>query len=243
MQMVKIQIPDKKQSAKAFLEMSCRGRILCFADDVYIVPEPALDLLAHLQLQYHELGRGGFEYAEKALRDAQSKRRYSMDILNQTDPEIYQAIQGERQRQQQGLEMIASENYTAPPSWRPRVRVLTNKYAEGYPGKRYYGGCEFVDVAEASPSNACQEALWRRARQRPAPLRRPGQHGRVLRLPQAGRHHPGHGPRPRRPSHARHELNFSGKYYKIVRYGVAGRPNTSTSTSRPVWPESTSRKW
>ena len=70
MQMVKIQISDKKESAKALVEMSGRGRVLCFADDVYIVPEPALDLLAKLRITYQELGRGGFDYAEKALRDS-----------------------------------------------------------------------------------------------------------------------------------------------------------------------------
>jgi hypothetical protein len=70
MQMVKIQIPDKKESARALVEMSGRGRVLCFADDVYIVPEPALVLLTGLGIQYQELGRGGYDYAEKALRDA-----------------------------------------------------------------------------------------------------------------------------------------------------------------------------
>jgi hypothetical protein len=70
MQMVKIQIPDKKESAKALVAMSGRGRVLCFADDIYIVPEPALELLADLGIGYQELGRGGFDYAEKALRDA-----------------------------------------------------------------------------------------------------------------------------------------------------------------------------
>ncbi len=68
--MVKIQIADKQESARALVEMSGRGRVLCFADDVYIVPEPALQLLAGLKIQYVELGRGGFDYAEKALRDA-----------------------------------------------------------------------------------------------------------------------------------------------------------------------------
>ena len=70
MQMVKIQIPDKKESAKALVQMSGRGRVICFADDVYIVPEPALDLLAKLDITFQELGRGGLDYAEKALRDA-----------------------------------------------------------------------------------------------------------------------------------------------------------------------------
>src|SRR5580692_7005102 len=71
-----------------------------------------------------------------------------MDILQQADPEVFAAVQGERHRQQFGLEMIASENYTSPAIMAAQGSCLTNKYAEGYPGKRYYGGCEFVDVAE-----------------------------------------------------------------------------------------------
>src|SRR5207244_6059799 len=71
-----------------------------------------------------------------------------MDILKQQDLEVWEAIQGERRRQQEGLEMIASENYTSPAVLEAQGSVLTNKYAEGYPGRRYYGGCEFVDVIE-----------------------------------------------------------------------------------------------
>src|ERR1700692_1018745 len=71
-----------------------------------------------------------------------------MNALQQADPDIYQAIQNEERRQQDGLEMIASENYTSAAVMQAQGSVLTNKYAEGYPGRRYYGGCEFVDVAE-----------------------------------------------------------------------------------------------
>ncbi|MFZ5828603.1 MAG: serine hydroxymethyltransferase [Planctomycetota bacterium] len=71
-----------------------------------------------------------------------------MTFLQQADPEVWAAISGEQQRQRCGLEMIASENYTSPAVMQAVGSVLTNKYAEGYPGKRYYGGCEFVDVAE-----------------------------------------------------------------------------------------------
>jgi glycine hydroxymethyltransferase len=71
-----------------------------------------------------------------------------MDVLQRTDPEVWQAIQAERGRQQDGLEMIASENYTSPAVMAAQGSVLTNKYAEGYPGKRYYGGCEHVDTVE-----------------------------------------------------------------------------------------------
>src|SRR5438045_5528184 len=71
-----------------------------------------------------------------------------MDLLKTADAEIWQAIHDERRRQQDGLEMIASENYTSPAVMAAQGSVLTNKYAEGLPGKRYYGGCEWVDVAE-----------------------------------------------------------------------------------------------
>jgi glycine hydroxymethyltransferase len=71
-----------------------------------------------------------------------------MDVLRTADPEVWQAIRNERRRQQEGLEMIASENYTSPAVLEAQGSVLTNKYAEGYPGRRYYGGCEFVDVVE-----------------------------------------------------------------------------------------------
>jgi glycine hydroxymethyltransferase len=64
------------------------------------------------------------------------------------DPELFTAIEGERQRQEEHIELIASENYTSPCVMEAQGSVLTNKYAEGYPGKRYYGGCEFVDDVE-----------------------------------------------------------------------------------------------
>jgi glycine hydroxymethyltransferase len=64
------------------------------------------------------------------------------------DPELYQALEGERVRQETHIELIASENYTSPRVLAAQGSVLTNKYAEGYPGRRYYGGCEFVDIAE-----------------------------------------------------------------------------------------------
>ena len=64
------------------------------------------------------------------------------------DPELWQAVTNEYRRQEEGIELIASENYASPAVMEAQGTVLTNKYAEGYPGKRYYGGCEFVDVAE-----------------------------------------------------------------------------------------------
>jgi glycine hydroxymethyltransferase len=71
-----------------------------------------------------------------------------MNFVRQQDPEVWAAMEGEIRRQADGLEMIASENYTSPAVMQAVGSVLTNKYAEGYPGRRYYGGCEFVDQAE-----------------------------------------------------------------------------------------------
>ncbi|MCL6471252.1 MAG: serine hydroxymethyltransferase [Firmicutes bacterium] len=68
--------------------------------------------------------------------------------LRVSDPEIWQAMQGELHRQQNTLDLIASENYTSEDVIEAQTSVMTNKYAEGYPGKRYYGGCEFVDIVE-----------------------------------------------------------------------------------------------
>src|SRR6204780_620410 len=69
-------------------------------------------------------------------------------LIKDVDPELQRALDGERQRQEDHIELIASENYTSPRVLEAQGSSLTNKYAEGYPGKRYYGGCEFVDIAE-----------------------------------------------------------------------------------------------
>src|SRR5579862_7477127 len=69
--------------------------------------------------------------------------------LIDVDPQIFKVLQDETRRQEEGLELIASENFVSPAVLEAMGSVLTNKYAEGYPGRRYYGGCEFVDVAEA----------------------------------------------------------------------------------------------
>ena len=71
-----------------------------------------------------------------------------LDIIRRTDPEIAQAIEDELNRQRSHIELIASENFVSPAVMAATGSCLTNKYAEGYPGHRYYGGCECVDVAE-----------------------------------------------------------------------------------------------
>ncbi|MCS6977995.1 MAG: serine hydroxymethyltransferase [Gemmatales bacterium] len=143
-----------------------------------------------------------------------------MSALQQTDPEIWQAIQGERRRQQDGLEMIASENYASAAVLAAQGSELTNKYAEGYPGRRYYGGCEFVDVAErlaiqrlkqlfnaehanVQPHSGAQAnmAVYLAALQ-------PGDTILAMDLAHGG--HLTHGMK----------LNFSGKYFRVVGYTV-----------------------
>jgi len=80
-----------------------------------------------------------------------------MNYIQANDPDVWNAIAGEIDRQQDGLEMIASENYTSPAVMQAAGSVLTNKYAEGYPGRRYYGGCEHVDVVEDLARNRAKE--------------------------------------------------------------------------------------
>jgi glycine hydroxymethyltransferase len=143
-----------------------------------------------------------------------------MDILQAADPDIYQVIADERRRQQDGLEMIASENYTSPAVMAAQGSVLTNKYAEGYPGRRYYGGCEFVDVAERLAIERLLKLFGgERANVQPHSGAQANmavyfaalEHGdTILAMDLA---HGGH------LTHGMH-LNFSGKWYKIAAYGV-----------------------
>ena len=102
-----------------------------------------------------------------------------MDFLSQADPEVGASIQKEFDREQHNIELIASENIVSKAVLLAMGTCLTNKYAEGYPGKRYYGGCYAVDVTEElARQRACQ--LFGCARQCPAPLRRQRQSGGVL---------------------------------------------------------------
>ena len=140
--------------------------------------------------------------------------------LAATDPEIAQAIGNELHRQNSGLELIASENFVSQAVLQAAGSVMTNKYAEGYPGKRYYGGCEFVDVAE-SLAIARAKTLFGADHANVQPhsgaqanmavyftLLKPGDTVLGMNLAHGG--HLTHG----------HPLNFSGKLYTIVPYGV-----------------------
>src|ERR1700746_126290 len=143
-----------------------------------------------------------------------------MDVLQQVDPNISQAIRDEARRQQEGLEMIASENYTSAAVMAAQGSVLTNKYAEGYPGRRYYGGCEFVDQAERLAIERLLKLFGAdRANVQPHSGAQanmaayfacldPGDTILAMDLAHGG--HLTHGMK----------LNFSGKLYKVVGYGV-----------------------
>ncbi len=136
------------------------------------------------------------------------------------DPELAKAIADERNRQEDHIELIASENYASPRVLEAQGSVLTNKYAEGYPGKRYYGGCEFVDVAEALAIDRAKQ-LFGAAYANVQPhsgsqanaavylaLLNPGDTILGMSLDHGG--HLTHGAK----------VNFSGKLFKAVQYGI-----------------------
>src|SRR5579859_2841685 len=140
------------------------------------------------------------------------------------DPALFKAIQGERNRQEEHIELIASENYTSPRVLEAQGSVLTNKYAEGYPGKRYYGGCEYVDIAETLAIERAKE-LFGAAYANVQPhsgsqanaavylaLLAPGDTILGMSLDHGG--HLTHGAK----------VNFSGKLFKATQYGI--KPDT-----------------
>ena len=96
------------------------------------------------------------------------------------DPELAEAMAGERRRQEDHVELIASENYASPRVLEAQGSVLTNKYAEGYPGKRYYGGCEYVDIVEQLAIDRAKQLFGADLRQRAAALGLAGQRGGLL---------------------------------------------------------------
>ncbi|HEX3094448.1 MAG TPA: serine hydroxymethyltransferase [Candidatus Angelobacter sp.] len=146
--------------------------------------------------------------------------------LSESDPQIAQAIANEANRQHEGLELIASENFVSMAVLEATGSVFTNKYAEGYPGKRYYGGCEFADVVEnlarerakqlfgADHVNVQPHSGSQANMAAYMALLQPGDAVMGLNLAHGG--HLTHG----------HPLNFSGKMYKIIPYGV--RKDTET---------------
>jgi glycine hydroxymethyltransferase len=146
--------------------------------------------------------------------------------LQDVDPDVAAAIENETRRQHEGLELIASENFVSEAVLAAMGSVFTNKYAEGYPGKRYYGGCEFADVVENLARDRAKQIFGaEHANVQPhsgssanmeayAAVLQPGDTILGLNLAHGG--HLTHG----------HHLNFSGKTYKIVPYGVTKETET-----------------
>src|SRR5579863_3804205 len=140
--------------------------------------------------------------------------------LYEADPQIAAAIDNETRRQHEGLELIASENFVSEAVLEAAGSVFTNKYAEGYPGKRYYGGCEFTDIVENLARDRAKQLFGAEyANVQPhsgsqanqaayAAVLSPGDTIMGLNLAHGG--HLTHG----------HQLNFSGKTYHVVPYGV-----------------------
>jgi glycine hydroxymethyltransferase len=146
--------------------------------------------------------------------------------LQEVDPLIYDAIRQEAHRQHEGLELIASENFVSEAVLEAAGSVLTNKYAEGYPGRRYYGGCEFTDVVERTAIARARELFGaEHANVQPhsgsqanmAVFLTACQHGdTILGMDLSHGGHLTHG----------HPLNFSGKSYQVVSYGVRREDET-----------------
>jgi glycine hydroxymethyltransferase len=144
----------------------------------------------------------------------------TQNTLARVDPDVWAAIQAENRRQEEHIELIASENYTSPAVMAAQGSQLTNKYAEGYPGKRYYGGCEFVDVVEQLAIDRCKQLFGANfANVQPNSgsqanqavffgLLQPGDTIMGMSLAEGG--HLTHGM----------ALNMSGKWFKVVSYGL-----------------------
>ncbi len=140
--------------------------------------------------------------------------------LSQVDPEIATAIEHEKQRQQENIELIASENFTSPAVMEAQGSVLTNKYAEGYPGRRWYGGCENMDVVEQRAIERAKELFGaEHANVQPHSgssanmavyfaFLKPGDRLLTMDLSHGG--HLTHG----------HKANFSGRFFDVIHYGV-----------------------
>ena len=125
------------------------------------------------------------------------------DLTRALRQEVFDLIDREKERQMTTIQLIASENFTSEAVMAATGSVLTNKYSEGYPGKRYYGGNFVIDEVEALAIERVKALFGDRARQRAAALGRQRQRGRVPRAVGAGRHRARPEPRPRRPPHAR----------------------------------------
>lgn len=190
------------------------ANILCLGQKVTPPDEAKRIVDAFLNAQF-EGGRH-----ERRLHKMDSRQAAPALSVRQVDPEIADVLFLEKQRQQDGIELIASENFTSPAVMEAQGSVLTNKYAEGYPGRRYYGGCEYVDIAEQLAIDRARKLFGaEHANVQPHSgsganmavyfaFLKPGDKILTMDLTHGG--HLTHG----------HRANFSGRFFEVVHYGV-----------------------
>jgi glycine hydroxymethyltransferase len=163
---------------------------------------------------------GILKFVDSGMLDTMSDMKSASDSLENVDPEIFDAIQRERDRQFENIELIASENFTSRAVMEAQGSVLTNKYAEGYPGRRWYGGCENVDVVEQLAIDRCKRLFGADHVNVQAhsgsqanmavyfAVLQPGDPILTMDLSHGG--HLTHG----------NKANFSGRFYQVTHYGV-----------------------
>jgi glycine hydroxymethyltransferase len=190
------------------------ANVLCLAGETTPTEEAAKIVDAFLNARF-EGGRH-----ERRVNKMETRIIPTDLSLRGVDPEIYEVIERERRRQQENIELIASENFTSPAVMEAQGSVLTNKYAEGFPKKRWYGGCEFVDVAEQLAIDRAKSLFGaEHANVQPHSgsganmavyfaFLKPGDKMLTMDLSHGG--HLTHG----------NKANFSGKFFEIVHYGV-----------------------
>jgi glycine hydroxymethyltransferase len=184
------------------------ANVLCLGAGLLDVDEALAMVEAFLETEFE-----GGRHEARVIKAAGSR-------LAVTDPEIFEVISAEENRQNQNIELIASENFTSGAVMEAQGSVLTNKYAEGYPGRRWYGGCEFVDIAEQLAIDRVKEIFGAdHANVQPHSgsqantavyfsVLDPGD--KILTMDLAHGGHLTHG----------HKANFSGKFYEVTHYGV-----------------------
>ncbi len=192
------------------------------ASNVLVIAGDSLNAASALEIARAWLGTA-FGNEERHVRRLELLERTSYDdiaALRVSDPDIARMIDGEAERQNDGIELIASENFTSCAIRAAQGSVLTNKYAEGYPGKRYYNGCEFVDEVESLAIERACKLFGAEAANVQSHAGSPANQAVYMALVQPGDtvlamslDHGGH------LTHG-HPLNFSGMFYKMVPYGV-----------------------
>lgn len=202
---------DEEMAAQA--RQHNNANVLCLGGK-YLPPDRAWRIVEAFLNANFEGGRH-----EKRLRKMEGTNLLKPS-LRQVDPEIFEAIGHERDRQVQNIELIASENFTSPAVMEAQGSVLTNKYAEGYPGRRWYGGCEHVDAVEQAAINRARQLFGAEHANVQAhsgsganmavyfAMLKPGD--RILTMDLSHGGHLTHG----------NKANFSGRFFEVIHYGV-----------------------